>query len=59
MKNKILILSIIFAAFTNICFAQANGKKKTIETPLENQVIVVGRIHFSTDADRNYLFDAF
>ncbi|MBP5588196.1 MAG: hypothetical protein J6X37_05665 [Treponema sp.] len=59
MKNKILILSIIFAGLANLSFAQTKEKNKTIDTPLENQVIVVGRIHFSTDADRNYLFDAF
>ena len=58
MKNKVLILSVIFAVFTNISFAQSDSKK-TIGTPSEDQVIVVGRIHFSTDIDRNYLYDAF
>ena len=57
MKNKLLILSIIFTAFTNICFAQSSGK--TIESPMPDQVIVVGRIHFTTDMDRDYLYDAF
>lgn len=53
MRNKIFFLSILLISFTNFSFA------KTIDKPKSNEVIIVARINFSTDADRKWYLDAF
>lgn len=55
-KSVSVILTLIFSV-TSI-FAK-DDKQNYIEEPKKNEVVLVGRIHFTTDADRNYLYDAF
>ena len=54
MKSKILIVCALF-------FVAANtfAKSKFIDVPGKNEVTVVGRVHFSSDVDRNFLFETF
>ncbi|MBP5587780.1 MAG: hypothetical protein J6X37_03535 [Treponema sp.] len=53
MKNRIICCLISIIAFSNFSFA------RTIDKPKTNEVIIVARIHFSTDADRKWYLDAF
>ena len=55
MKNKILICGVLFTA---LC-SGLSAKSKYIDVPGGNEVTVVGRLNFSTDADKNFLFDTF
>ena len=53
MKNKLITLSILLFS---VSFAFA--KPKQLAEPKKSEVILVGRISFSTDMDRTWLLDA-
>ncbi|MBR1536649.1 MAG: hypothetical protein IJ630_06910 [Treponema sp.] len=55
MKNKILASCVLFIA---LC-GSLSAKSKYTDIPGNNEVTVVGRLNFSTDADRDFLFETF
>ncbi|MCR5725503.1 MAG: hypothetical protein K6G80_10500 [Treponema sp.] len=54
-KNKLILCCALLSA----CTAMLSAKSKFIDVPGRNEVTVVGRIHFKTDMDKNWLMDTF
>ena len=55
MKNKILVCVVLLIT---LC-GSLSAKSKYIDVPGNNEVTVVGRLNFTSDMDKNFLFEAF
>ena len=55
MRNRFVAFFVLFVTLT----VSVSAKAKVVKEPKNNEVILVGRISFSTDMDKDFLFKAF
>ena len=55
MKNRVIVFCVLFATFA----VNLAAKSKYIDIPGNSEVTVVGKVNFSSDVDKEFLFNTF